>query len=154
MSLSIRFSLFILNSIWLTGIFVMFFIPFSDIFTLIYPVFNLLSSRVCHQLPEKLIYFNELHTLVCARCTGIYTGSFLASAYMLISAGKPNIKFNLLLISAIPLLADVLLYSAGIYNYFHPAAFFTGVLFGTICFFYIFQGLNLLITETKSWKHN
>lgn len=154
MSLSIRFSLFILNSIWLTGILIMFLVPYSDIFKLFYPVFDLLSSRVCHQLPEKLIYFNNLHTLVCARCSGIYAGSFLASVYILISANKPNIRFNILLFSAFPLFTDVILYSTGIYNYFHPIAFFTGALFGTICFFYIFQGLNLLVTETKSRKYN
>jgi len=151
MSLGVRFSIFSVVLLWLAAIFVLFLVPYFDQLVNLYPIINLFSSRVCHQLPNKLITFHEAHSLVCARCAGIYAGAFAGSAYTLFN-NKFKIRTKLLFLSGVPLTADVILYSSGVYSYSHYVAFFTGLLFGTISFFYIFQGLNLLISELRPGK--
>lgn len=154
MSLFVRFAIFILVLLWLSGIFLLFFIPVWTPSVKLFPMLNMLYSQVCHQIPYKLIHYHNTFSLVCARCAGIYTGAFAASAYVLLTGLKFKTSAKLLVFSSIPMITDVVLYSAGFYPYSHYIAFFTGGLFGTICFFYIFQGLKLLISEFNSGKVN
>lgn len=37
------------------------------------------SSLICHQLPERSLYWGAVQFAVCARCTGVYTGAALAA---------------------------------------------------------------------------
>lgn len=45
------------------------------------------SSLVCHQLPERSLYWGAVQFAVCARCTGIYIGAVVGTAA--VAAGRP-----------------------------------------------------------------
>lgn len=152
MSPFVRFSLFIITLLWFSGIFLLFLSELWPSLLTYYPAVNMLYSRVCHQIPHKLLHIHNSTTLLCARCTGIYAGAMIGSIIILLNLLKFRISTLVLFLSGLPLIFDVILYSAGFYKYSHYLAFFTGTLFGTIAFFYIFQGLNLLYSELKSGK--
>ena len=38
-----------------------------------------ISSLVCHQLPERSLYWGAVQFAVCSRCTGIYIGAAIAA---------------------------------------------------------------------------
>jgi uncharacterized membrane protein len=147
LSLRIRVSLFLLITIWLFGIFIEFFIPFQKALAYLFPILENIYSTVCHQKPEKLIEISGHHTLVCARCTGIYLGGFISS-FILLFIAKINLKDGKLIIAAsIPMLIDVLLYSSGLYEYSKTIAFITGLLLGSVGIAYIYNGLQILVEK-------
>lgn len=152
MSLIVRLALLFMSLLWLIGIFTLFLVPHFESLLNFFPLLNMIYSRVCHQNPAKLIYLNQAHTLVCARCTGIYSGALLSSIVLLSTLPKFRTSTRILIISSIPMICDIILYISGAYQYSHYIAFFTGALFGTICFFYIFQGINLLISELRTGR--
>ena len=57
---------------------------------------------------------------------------------------------KILYVAAVPMIADVLLYSLKIYRYSKPAAFLTGLLLGSAGFLYLYAGLKNLILEMKN----
>jgi hypothetical protein len=59
----------------------------------------------------------------------------------------PNIGYMVAASSLI--LADVVLYNSGIYNYNKIISFSTGLFFGSVGFLYIRSGLEKLIDELK-----
>jgi len=67
--------------------------------------------------------------LVCARCAGIYLGAFIAgfSSFLIIT---PLISRKVLILSALPLVIDVLFTFIGVYTYSKSVAFITGLTFG------------------------
>lgn len=67
--------------------------------------------------------------LVCARCAGIYSGAFIAGLSSLLII-TPLINRKVLIISALPLVIDVLLTFTGVYTYSKSVAFVTGFTFG------------------------
>lgn len=124
-------------SIWLLGIILpvsIIYVPYTAVFL---PVLQLTYSHVCHQIPYKCISLNEHSLLVCSRCFGIYAGMFFASVLLLFYDIKKPLKPNLLIISAMPMLIDVLAAAAGIYTYNKISAFISGAVFGSIVFAYI-----------------
>jgi len=133
--------------IWGIGIFSEHLAKVYNNLLIIYPFIKKGYSLVCHQEESKLIYFNGLTTLLCARCTGIYLGLLTASFINIFIAIKklPDIKF-LFLFSA-PMLTDVILYSIGLYNYSKVIAFATGLLFGSVGFLYFYGGVKDLLNE-------
>lgn len=142
--------LFFLFLIWFLGIFIEWFTKIDEHFVFALPYLQKTYSLVCHQEKNKLLLFGGIETLTCARCTGIYLGLLLSSLLVLfkLPEGKPHIK--ILLVAAAPMIADVLLTSLNIYAYSKLIAFFTGLLLGSIGFFYLYAGLNKLILELKS----
>jgi uncharacterized membrane protein len=48
------------------------------------------SSLVCHQRPERSLYWGASQYAVCARCTGVYLGAVLATAAGAV-AGPPRL---------------------------------------------------------------
>lgn len=146
-SLLLRIVLLIFISIWIIG-----FIPQlfnNDLFSLIYPFQKQIYSNVCHQIPDKSFTINQIHLLVCARCTGIYFGSLTAALIMIFFRGKLFIKtFQLILIS-LPLLLDVTFVSAGVYNYTKIFALITGLLFGSGVFIYILYSIENLLFKNE-----
>ena len=109
---------------------------------------------ICDQEPEKLIFFSDHHTLTCARCTGIYVGSFTAGIIMIFFSLNKKLNIKYLLISAGLLLTDVLLYSIGFYSYSKIFAFLTGLFFGSVVFNYFYYALSELNLLIKNRKEN
>lgn len=105
-------------------------------------------SIVCHAQPEKLFQIGDFHTLVCSRCFGIYTGAIVSILLIILGLIKSaGTKF--LLISVIPMILDIVLYSVGIYNYSQWIAFLTGLLLGSIGFSYIHASLLKILIKNK-----
>ena len=147
MNLKIRIILFISITIWVFGIFIEFFIPLLNKLAYLFPFLEGIYSTVCHQQPEKLIGINGHHTLVCARCTGIYMGGLLSSSIFLIISTLNLKDGKLMLFASIPMLLDVVLYSSGLYDYSINIAFTTGLFFGSIGIVYIYNGFNILLEK-------
>jgi uncharacterized membrane protein len=102
---------------------------------------------VCHQQPQKLITIGEIKTMVCARCAGIYLGMFLSSVLFLFKDFEIKLKIKFLLFSSVPMIADVILYSSGIYYYSRTIAFLTGLFFGSVGFSYFYSSVKELLNE-------
>ena len=135
--------------VWCLGIFSGVFLAdnpvkiFSSLFV------DRIYSLVCHQEATKSFFISGNKLEVCARCTGIYTGGLLFSIIALfISRLKVRSK-KWLVLSFIPMSVDVLLYSAGIYDYSRWIAFTTGVILGSVSILYIFTGINDYFLELK-----
>ena len=141
--------LFILILIWFLGIFIEWFIKIDQHFVFALPYLQKTYSLVCHHEKNKLLLFGGIETLTCARCTGIYLGLLLSSFLVLIKLPKWKLHINILFIAAAPMITDVLLTSFNIYAYSKSIAFSTGLLLGSIGFFYLYAGLNNLILEFK-----
>jgi len=149
MKRSYSLTLFFLFLFWCSGIFIEWFIKINDHFVFILPYLQKTYSLVCHQERNKLLFFSGVETLTCARCTGIYLGLLTSSLLVVYKLPKWKLHINILLIAAAPMIADVLLTSLNIYSYSKLIAFFTGLLLGSIGFFYLYAGLNNLIIELK-----
>ncbi|KUO59124.1 hypothetical protein APF79_10915 [bacterium BRH_c32] len=142
--------LFLLITIWYCGIFFNLILLIYPPLVYTFPLVNLLYSLVCHQNPEKLITIYSGHTLVCARCTGIYSGVLLMSLISLIEP-KINIESRkLFYISVIILLFDVLMTTFKIYDYSKLVAFTTGIFFGGVMFLYFRSALYKLFIITEA----
>ncbi|MFC2135423.1 DUF2085 domain-containing protein [Bacteroidota bacterium] len=150
MKLSIKVLLFILIFIWSSGIFIEFVIEYIPVSVYLFPWIKKTYSLVCHQESYKLIELNGLHTMVCARCSGIYIGALLSSFIALFISLKERLGIHILLIAMIPMVLDVIFYTAGLYSYSKSAAFITGFLLGSAGFFYLYYGLENIYYELKT----
>lgn len=138
--------LFIFSAIWFLGVVG----PGFDLITSLYPFQKQLYSTVCHQNTNKSFICNGVPFLVCARCTGIYTGTII-SALILMGFSKNFVfKTKYLIIMAAPLLLDVIFLTFNFYSYNKYLSSFTGLLFGSSVFLYILSAIeNLLFTKQK-----
>jgi len=103
-----------------------------------WPVFwtRLAFSRVCHQLPERSIWFLGWCLPVCARCAGAYLGVFggcLLAAGLTRSGLARRMKTSVLMLLIAPLAVDGALNFLGTINSGTSFRFATGLLFGTAC---------------------
>jgi len=60
-----------------------------------------IGSSVCHQIPSHSFSVGTIQFPVCARCTGLYMGSFIGIAYAFLSGKKiavPKTKFIVFLV--------------------------------------------------------
>lgn len=147
MPIKIKLLITILISFWVLGIFIEFVIPYMSGLSYIYPFAHELYSTVCHQQQHKLLSFGGNNTLVCSRCSGIYIGGLFSSLILL---AVPSLKVKdgrLIILAALPMLVDVLLYSLGFYNYSKTIALITGLLFGFVGIVYIYYGLQILVEK-------
>lgn len=134
-----KFSFFILISIWVILIFAE---PISSKFhEMLYalPFTQIIFSNVCHQNPDKLIETGYYHTLVCARCTGIYLGAWFSALIILILTKIKEFEVKYLIISLIPVVADVFFVKIGLYNYNKTTAFISGTILGSSVFYYFYK---------------
>ncbi len=152
MRLSIKLVIVSLVLIWCAGIFFEWIIPLNNKFILILPFLHKAYSPVCHQIKTKLITDGTYETLVCARCAGIYLGSLIICFALIFINLEKKLSIKPLLIFSAPMIADVLLYSIGIYNYSKLIAFSTGLLFGSAGFLYLYNGLRQFFVELNSGK--
>lgn len=149
MALRYRIILFTAILIWTSGIF---YETFTGLFNQLiygYPFVHQAYSLVCHQDPHKLIDTGSGISLVCARCTGIYTGLLILSTVLLFYRWKLKTNLKLLLIFITPMILDVFMVQAGLYSYSRTTAFITGFLSGSILFLYLCEGLEKLISELR-----
>lgn len=96
-------------------------------------------DKMCHQNPEKSLFFSDIKFPVCSRCTGIYTGFILISLIILISSLYIRQHSLLFLIASSALmLIDVLVNNFIIESYLKSSAFITGLVFSLCLFSYIY----------------
>jgi uncharacterized membrane protein len=145
-----RLSLFIILSLWFSGIFVEWLIAIDNHFLFALPFLQKTYSLVCHQDIAKLLIFNHGETLTCARCTGIYLGLLLVSIIFLFKDFRKKFPIKFLLYASVPMITDVILCSVNVYHYSKLIAFNTGLLLGSVGFLYLYTGLNNLIIEMKN----
>lgn len=132
----IIYTLFLLILSWNIGIFSEFLIYQFPFLIKLLPFLKYNYSLVCHTESDKLLCSGMHHTLTCSRCTGIYLGGLFSSLITLFGYNK-NFSTRLLLFSSLPMITDVLLLTIGLYNYSHLIALLTGLLLGSVGFFYI-----------------
>lgn len=101
-----------------------------------------LFGTVCHQQDEKLLSFAGITTIVCSRCSGIYTGFLISTIYSLI-AYKKKITGSLKIVyfASLPMLLDVISVQVGLYYYSSTSAFITGFLFGFFLYLFFIENL-------------
>ncbi|MGE5429587.1 MAG: DUF2085 domain-containing protein [Syntrophomonadaceae bacterium] len=150
----VKYFLFFLLFIWFLGIFLNVLIPFYEFPAGVYLFGSLCYSHVCHQITEKTIFIMGRPLLVCSRCFGIYTGLIIASLISLFITLNEKLHLKYLILSGIPMILDVILYSVKVYNYSKMAAFLTGFLLGSAGFFYILEAFEKFIAELKSQDRN
>ncbi len=149
--LLLRFIIFIIAVIWFTGL----ISPCikNNFLHSFYPYLKLGYSTVCHQNVDKSFTCENGTFLVCARCTGIYMGVLISSLIILIPQITIKIKTWQLILFSLPMLADVIFYSIGLYQYNKIIAAITGILFGSAVFLYILGAIeNSLYTKIKTHK--
>ncbi len=132
----IRVVLFILLLFWCIGFSLNSIFPHSAEALIFSPVLKKVYSSVCYQDEMKTFTIYGEKLFVCIRCTGIYLGALIFS---FISIFYKHIRINkkAFLIGLSAIIADVVLYSSGIFNYSKYFAFVTGFIFGSVAFLYI-----------------
>ncbi|MBU1100072.1 MAG: DUF2085 domain-containing protein [Bacteroidetes bacterium] len=137
--------------VWCLFIFMPILFPHSLLSSLTVIFGKGICKLLCHQEEQKLFHFSGCYSLVCARCSGVYLGAFISS--VLIFFVQVNDKKGLLLITAsCIMLIDVLLTTFGVYPYQKSIAFFTGIFFGSVIFFYFNNAIHSLKLESKTRK--
>lgn len=148
-------ALFFLLLIWNLGIFSEFLIIRISGLNSLIPFLSIGYSNVCHQAVWKTIGQGAIHTLVCSRCSGIYAGALAFSLAALFMRGRFFLKSTRLLgIMMLPMLADVIFYNSGLYNYSKTAAFLTGFLSGSGLFLYILGAFFKIFNTTENKGQN
>lgn len=148
LKITVKIILFLLTAIWCLGIFNQFIFDQANS-GVISLITDNVYSNVCHQNPERLIGDSE-NTMVCARCTGIYSGVLILSLILLLI--RKNLKLSIvpLILLLLPMLIDVILTSTEIYSYSKYSAFITGFLSGSVVIVYIHDAINKFFIEIKS----
>lgn len=88
-----------------------------------------LFHGLCHQLPEKTLCVGGSAMLVCSRCAGIYAGAALGAVLRAPRSWVQHARM-ILLVVAVPLVADVALQAAGAIPVLHATRLATGGLAG------------------------
>jgi uncharacterized membrane protein len=143
-----RLLIFLLLLLWSLGILYPVFIPFLRNMLLDF-FFTQLYSTICHQESEKCISIDGVKLLVCARCTGIYSGA-LISAAAFFSFREIKIKAKLLFISLSIVLTDAFLVFIGIYEYSKIMSFITGLIFGGTVYLYLIYELEKFLFTSNN----
>lgn len=95
-----------------------------------------LGRSVCHQIPERSFFIQNLQFPLCARCTGIYTGMFLSFLYLFISNRykgnkPPTIKHLIIMVILwLPMMIDGASSYLGLRDTNNAIRLITGLLFG------------------------
>lgn len=145
-----RFALVILLSTWILG----FITPCFQFkyFASFYPFQKLIYSNVCHQNIQKSFSCDNNYFFVCARCTGIYFGAFMALLTILIFKVNKLLKTKYLYFFSVPMILDVAFQFFNVYDYNKIVSSITGFLFGSAVFIYILNGIENLLFIHKENK--
>ncbi|MEJ2105178.1 MAG: DUF2085 domain-containing protein [Ignavibacteriaceae bacterium] len=139
-----KFLFISLLSIWISGLLMPFIIDIKN--PLLSYLINKIYSTVCHQENFKCISYEGHRMFVCARCTGIYFGAFIA-AIVELRFIFPELPLKLLFLSSTPLLLDVIFSTTGVYEYSQIFAFITGIIFGFVIYLFIIKELENFIAN-------
>ncbi len=131
-----RISLFIILFFWCIGFSLKSIFPHSTEVLIFSPVLKKIYSSVCYQDDLKTFTVSGERLFVCIRCTGIYFGALVFSFFS-IFLKKIRISKKLFLAGLSAVIADVVLYSSGIFSFSQYFAFVTGFFFGSVAFLYI-----------------
>lgn len=134
--LLLRILIFSLILFWCLGFSITSFFP-DNIFIVFYPFLKHVYSFVCHQVDYKTFRVNDIHFLVCVRCTGIYSGALMASLVFIFYNVNLDLNSKFLFFAAVPMILDIIFYSIRFYDYSAPIAFSTGIIFGSTAIVYI-----------------
>jgi len=148
-SLKYRILIFVLILAWFAGIFIESITCFIPDLMITIPIFIKGYSLTCHQNPQKIFQIYCGDSLLCARCIGIYFGLLIISFNNLFSAIKKFPTLKVLLYFSLPMLLDVFFTTIRIYKYSKISAFSSGLLFGSVLFFYFYKGLITLQNELR-----
>ncbi len=104
-------------------------------------VFNYLGSiiyffidPVCHQLPERSLFFNSIPMPVCARCFSIYLSGVFVFLWQLSLKKRDNWSLKVYILIAIPIILEIISEKIGLYHNWLEIRMLSGVLSGTIIF--------------------
>ncbi len=125
-----------LITVWCTG----FSLPAfsnSKMLILLLPFIKHMYSNVCHQIAFKSFTIHGHEFLVCARCTGIYTGGLISLLFLLFINKRIELNLRYFLLGALPLFMDVLFVTLHFYQYSKWISSATGFVFGSITIMYI-----------------
>ena len=150
MNLKLKILLFAVILTWNAGIYLGILTPLVSDSVLFYPMLHKGYSLVCHQQDAKLMEFFGIKTMVCSRCSGIYLGTLVFAFLLIFVKFSKNFRIEYLILSAVPMIVDIILYSIGLYKYSKPTAFSTGFLFGSVGFYYFYISLEKLIVEQRT----
>jgi uncharacterized membrane protein len=64
-------------------------------------------GRICHQLPERCFFVDQVPLSLCARCVGFYGAIFAVSLALLLARRRPQLPLIWGLALALPGLVDV-----------------------------------------------
>lgn len=138
-----RVILFFILLIWCIGFSLKAIFPHSDEILIFSPLLKKFYSSICHQDDLKTFTISGEKLFVCIRCTGIYLGA-LAFSFISIFLKRIRISKKLFLAGFSAIIADIIIYNSGIFDYSKYFAFVTGIFFGSVAFLYI-----LIILETE-----
>ena len=101
-------------------------------------------SYICHQMPERSLYFDRHPLAVCSRCFGVYfgllAGLVIYPLWRRIEEVEPLARIWLFL-SLIPIGIDWSLGIFGIWENTHLSRFLTGLILGVACATFIVPAL-------------
>ena len=134
-------------TIWCTGIFSPVFSNSNESYLISNSILHKIYSLVCHQESSKSFFISGHKLEVCARCAGIYLGGLLISVPALIFPGLKFRSRKPLFLSMIFMAADVILNTAGVYQYSKLTALITGLILGSVSILYIFNSIEEYFSE-------
>lgn len=145
----IRIILFYILLIWCVGFSLKSIFPHSTEVHIFSPVLKKLYSTVCYQDNLKTFTVSGEKLFVCIRCTGIYLGA-LTFSFISIFIRQIRISKKVFLAGLSAIIADIIIYTSGMFSYSKYFAFVTGFVFGSVAFLYI---IILLEKEFVNKKH-
>lgn len=97
-------------------------------------------SHICHQIPERSLFFDGHPLAVCSRCFGVYFG--LLAGILLYPVWRPVDEIEplpriWLFLSLVPIGVDWSLTIFGIWENTHHSRFITGLILGVACAVFI-----------------
>ncbi|MBX2977210.1 MAG: DUF2085 domain-containing protein [Ignavibacteriaceae bacterium] len=141
--------IFILLILWITGFVIHSIFPESAIFTVLQPFTNFIYGNVCHQLPERSFILNDIHFLVCSRCSGIYFGAipafFIPISYLL----KYDLK-TLFGLAILAILIDVGIEYFGLIDFNLKRVFAVGLFLGFTATLNVLKIIYIEINKPKN----
>ena len=115
----------------------------NGLLTVSSPIYRFFSY-ICHQMPERSLYFDNHPLAVCSRCFGVYLGLLaglvIYPLWRRIEEVEPLARIWLFL-SLIPIGVDWSLSIFGIWENTHLSRFVTGLILGVACATFIVPAL-------------